>query len=81
VLARGRFDDVKIEAVVRDHGGRVDDYKGTRLFGAPESARRADAGMALAFLEPGLIAVGSMPAIRAAVDLKAEVKASPRMWS
>ena len=31
VLARGRFNEVKIEALMRDHGGEVEDYKGTRL--------------------------------------------------
>ncbi len=31
VLARGRFDEVKIEAVMREHGARIEDYKGKRL--------------------------------------------------
>jgi hypothetical protein len=31
VLARGTFDDVKIEALMRDHGARVENYKGKRL--------------------------------------------------
>src|SRR5229473_3883732 len=30
VLARGRFDEVKIEALMREHGAHVEDYKGKR---------------------------------------------------
>src|SRR5438128_11826905 len=31
VLARGRFDEVKIEALMREHGAQVESYKGKRL--------------------------------------------------
>jgi hypothetical protein len=31
VLARGRFDEVRIEALMREHGAQVDAYKGKRL--------------------------------------------------
>ena len=31
VLARGRFDEVRIEALMREHGAHVDTYKGKRL--------------------------------------------------
>jgi hypothetical protein len=31
VLARGTFDNVKIEALMRDHGAQVENYKGKRL--------------------------------------------------
>jgi hypothetical protein len=34
VLARGRFDEVKIEGLMREHGARVDVYKGKRLITA-----------------------------------------------
>ncbi len=49
VLARGRFDAVRIEGLIREHGGSVEDYKGKRLLIAPESN---GAGMAVAFVEP-----------------------------
>ena len=72
VLARGRFSDVKIEALMREHGAEVSDYNGTRVI-----EHRAGSGVpvpegdsvALAFLEPGLVAVGSGPMVRAAIDL------------
>ena len=34
VLARGRFDEVRIEALMREHGAHVDIYKGKRLITA-----------------------------------------------
>ncbi len=74
-LARGVFDDVKIESLMEEHGARRQDYKGTRLiiidhpgadtFGAEHSS------FALAFLEPGLIAFGGTPLVQHAIDLHA----------
>jgi hypothetical protein len=69
VLARGRFDQVKIEALMREHGARVEDYKGVRLVVADASQSRPT--VSLAFLEPGLVGVGSTMLVRGAVDLKA----------
>lgn len=68
VLARGRFDRVKIESLMRDHGGHVEDYKGTRLIAGETPDGRA--AFSLAFLEPGLVAVGTSDMVRGAVDLK-----------
>ena len=34
VLARGRFDEVRIESLMREHGARVETYKGKRLITA-----------------------------------------------
>jgi hypothetical protein len=68
VLARGRFDQVKIEALMREHGAQPEDYNGTRLVvGDTAQGRRA---ISLAFMEPGLVAVGSSALIRGAVDQK-----------
>ena len=67
VLARGRFDNVKIEALMREHGGRVEDYKGKRLIiGEVPDGKTS---LSLAFLEPGLIAVGGSNMVRSSVDL------------
>lgn len=65
VVARGRFDIVRLEALVREHGGAVEDYNGKRLVSTP-----ADRGepFTLGFLEPGLVAVGSSSAVRHAID-------------
>jgi hypothetical protein len=69
VLARGRFDQVKIEALMREHGAQVEDYKGSRL--VVGEAPQGKTAVSLAFLEPGLVAVGSSALVRGSVDLKA----------
>lgn len=77
VLARGRFNEVKIEALMREHGAVVEDYKGVRLIVAQPVTTADDQGtgrpsdrLSLAFIESGLVAVGSTPLVRNAVDLK-----------
>jgi hypothetical protein len=65
VLARGRFDEVRIEGLVREQGGVVEDYKGSRLL-----VHEANT-IAVVFLEPGLVALGPPEAVRQAIDTKA----------
>ena len=76
VLARGRFDEVKIEALMREHGALVEDYKGVRVIVA-EPPKNADGsraiqngGLSVAFVESGLAALGSSMLVRNAIDLK-----------
>ena len=68
VLARGRFDQVKIEALMREHGATVEQYKDARVIVAPE---QKGSTVSLSFLEPGLAAIGTTNLIHSAVDLKA----------
>jgi len=68
VIVRGRFDTVRIEGLLREHGAQATDYKGTRLVVHAESADADVRDMALAFMEPGLLAVGSANAVRQAID-------------
>jgi hypothetical protein len=72
VLARGRFDQVKIEALMREHGAQAEDYKGSRLIvGAiPDGNADGKTSVSVAFLEPGLVAVGTSALVRSAVDQK-----------
>ncbi len=84
VLARGRFDPVKIEGLMRSHGATVEEYKGKRLFvsrlgdAAPDQAAAvggdtpnvANVAFGLTFLEPGLAALGGATLLRNAVDLQ-----------
>src|SRR5262245_2522532 len=65
VLARGRFDEVKIEALMREHGAHVEDYKGKRLIVA--DGGRHPGSFSLAFMEPGLVAVGTTNIVRTAI--------------
>jgi len=91
VLARGTFDDTKIEALMRDHGARTENYKGKRLiladrFTPPFQGGDNNGGndpqvpqftppqnsenFSLAFMEPGLIALGSRTLVQHAIDLE-----------
>jgi len=65
-VARGRFDQVRIEGLARDHGGEVSDYQGVRVI-----AHTGDeTTMALGFLAPGIVAVGSIEGVKGAIDAK-----------
>jgi hypothetical protein len=67
VVARGRFDEVKIEALMREHGAHVEDYRSKRL--VVNDSGNHPGSFALSFMEPGLVAVGSTRLVRTAVDL------------
>ncbi|HEY9465571.1 MAG TPA: hypothetical protein VIR54_20890 [Vicinamibacterales bacterium] len=62
VLARGRFDQVRLEGFAREEGGVVEDYKGTRLI--------THDNFGMAFVEPGLVALGAPAVVRRAIDTK-----------
>jgi len=66
VIVRGRFDQVRIEGLARDHGAAIDDYQGVRMI-AHSGEKQT---MALGFIEPGAVAVGSVASVRAAIDAK-----------
>lgn len=80
VVARGRFDTVKLEGLVREHGGTVEDYRGKRLLNVsahdmhhdmnPDNTVASDPQqmMTMAFLEPGLVAVGEAVSVKHAID-------------
>jgi len=79
VVARGRFNTTQLETLVREHGGTVEDYKGKRLVTVsrvkedrPEQGEVEEHAlhhsMSLAFLEPGLVAIGSEQAIKTSID-------------
>jgi hypothetical protein len=66
ILLRGRFDAARVEQAALKQGGTAEDYKGRRLLHAPEG-RDGHQG-ALAFLEPSLIALGSIDRVRRSID-------------
>jgi hypothetical protein len=85
IVARGRFDVVKLEGLAREHGGTVEEYRGKRLASVTHSAQAPDTvppatpevgpvlhehngSMTIAFLEPGLVAVGESRAVKHAID-------------
>jgi hypothetical protein len=81
VLARGRFDETKIEALMREHGAHVETYNGSRLIVADPkdfaekdgttdaTPRHPRTSLSLSFMEPGLAAIGSTTLIKSAIDL------------
>ena len=65
VLFRGRFDTTRLEAVARTGGATVSEYAGIRIV----SIDAGDVGaLAMAFMEPGLVAVGDLATVRLAAD-------------
>jgi hypothetical protein len=83
LLARGRFAEVKIEALMREHGAQVEVYKGKRLitavtpqipagstapFPAP-SLPKVHQSFSLTFVEPGLVALGTTSLVQHVIDL------------
>ena len=65
VVLSGRFDTTRLEALVRSGGGVVEDLAGTRMV----TVAADDHQFAMAFVEPGVIAIGSDPVVRQAVLL------------
>jgi hypothetical protein len=70
VLIRGHFDQARIEGVLKEHGGTTEDYKGKHLFEEGGGSSWTKGPGAVAFLEPGLIALGSVGAVRLAIDAR-----------
>ena len=67
LIARGRFDAVRIEGVMRGRGGEIDQYRGKRIVTIANTTNDA----ALAFAEPGLLLFGPQASVRGALDAKA----------
>ena len=65
LLARGRFDRVRIEGLVEQRGGAAEDYHGTRVLTQQQSP------FSVAFVESDLVAAGAPDSVRRAIDTKA----------
>lgn len=71
LLVRGYFDEGRIELLIRQHNGTVEDYKGKRLMAmAPGKAGNASPP-SLAFPETGLAVIGSAATVKRAIDTRA----------
>ncbi len=62
VVVRGRFDPIRLEGIAREHGGTFEEYRGKRMVAGPRNHH------AVAFLEPGLVAVGGAMTVKRAID-------------
>jgi hypothetical protein len=72
IVARGRFNDVKIEGLMRDQGAQVEQYRGNRLV----FIKDATSDVALVFPQAGLLLFGNGDAVRRAIDTKAGAAAN-----
>ena len=71
-LVRGVFSQSQIEASATQHGATVSEYKGKRLISMKNTSNDNGAvTMSVAFVEPGLLAVGGDAYVRRAIDAKA----------
>jgi hypothetical protein len=75
ILLRGRFDAARIEQLAKDHGATAEQYRGESLL-VPDRmpaamAPDADHGApGMTFLEPGLLALGDVAQLKAAIDAR-----------
>src|SRR5688572_13498043 len=68
LVARGRFDEPRIEGLVRDQNGTVEDYKGVKLMTVVDDDQTQT--LAVAFPEAGLVVAGTADAVRRSIDTK-----------
>lgn len=70
VLASGRFDVPRLEALAREHGGELEEYKGKRLITKADipAGDKTEHSFTVAFITPGLVGVGNTSVIKHAID-------------
>jgi hypothetical protein len=82
VLVRGRFDDARITALAAEKQAVTSEYRGRRLLQPPAAA--GGESPVLAFMEPGLLAVGDQTTVRRAIDTQqggANITSNTQMMS
>jgi hypothetical protein len=70
-LVRGIFDEGRIEMLVRQHDGTVEDYNGKRLLLAGHTGSGTAAGPCVTFAETGLAIIGTEAMVKRALDTHA----------
>ncbi len=81
IVAEGRFDQAMIEGFIREKGGVAEPYKGINIWTHP--AMRAETATphvspAVAFLTPGVVAMGTIGAVQRAIDVPSQPDQSVR---
>ena len=69
VLLRGRFNQVQLETLARERGSTVEDHHGKRMLLLEQLRDEPRRAPVVAFLEPGLLALGDEASVRRAIDL------------
>jgi hypothetical protein len=67
LVARGNFNPSQLESLAVQHGGTVETYREKRLISKATGNPEVSSG-SLAFLEPGLVAIGDTNSIKRAID-------------
>jgi hypothetical protein len=76
ILARGRFDQPRIEAFIREKGGIEQDYRGKKMFVHPPEAPvegtpvQAHPEVGITFISSNVVALGSTAALKKVVDIQ-----------
>jgi hypothetical protein len=70
LVARGNFNPSLLESLALQHGAVVETYRDKRLVSKAAGSNDSDGpkGGTLAFLEPGLVAIGDTATVRRAID-------------
>jgi hypothetical protein len=68
LVARGNFNPVQLETLAVEHGGTAETYRDKRLVSTPGKVNGQGQTGTLAFLEPGLVAIGDTASIKRAID-------------
>jgi hypothetical protein len=74
VVARGRFDQTRIEAFIREKGGIEQEYQGKKIFvHMPEGKPDAKPEGGITFLDTGVVALGSINGLKKVIDIQGGV--------
>ena len=68
LVARGNFNPTALENLAVQHGGVVETYREKQLVSKANEGAEGPRGGTLAFLEPGLVAIGDTDTIKRAID-------------
>jgi hypothetical protein len=66
LVARGNFNPAQLESLAVQHGGSVENYRDKKLVSMVHNAEGQSGS--LAFLEPGLVAIGDTASIKRSID-------------
>ena len=70
VIIRGHFDENRIEGLIRQENGTVEDYKGRRLMALPNHVPGSTDQACLMFPEAGLVMLGPASVLKQAIDTR-----------
>ncbi len=68
VLARGYFNEGRIQSFLTSKGAVAEEYGGVWIYSGDEDAPPRHKKVSVAFLEPGLVAVGPAATVKGAID-------------